>query len=245
MGRLIILSGPSCVGKGPLQKALNKFYPELAGELKKLVLYDSREPRPGETDGIDFHFRSREFIEQLRKKDNFLVMDVRGDLQALDLNYFRETVGSGNAFFEGNVVIAKELLDLAHKEKIESLTVFLAPLSKTEIDNLKSRKEINLEKTITDIMRRKLLRRTQKQKSILSLADLENIETRAKSAYKEIKEAYLFDFIIANHDGEDSENWDAFGFPVGDAGRTLMAFAEILNGRRPLEIEKWTREILP
>ena len=28
MGRFIILSGPSCVGKGPLHTAFNNFYPE-------------------------------------------------------------------------------------------------------------------------------------------------------------------------------------------------------------------------
>ena len=56
MGRLIILSGPSCVGKSPLYAALKKFYPQLASRLTKLVLYDSRSARPGEVDGVDFHF---------------------------------------------------------------------------------------------------------------------------------------------------------------------------------------------
>jgi guanylate kinase len=64
----------------------------LAGELKKVVLYDSRAPRPGEVDGVDYHFRTREYIEQLRNKNNFLVTDVRGDLQALDMDYLRETI---------------------------------------------------------------------------------------------------------------------------------------------------------
>jgi hypothetical protein len=30
-GRLVILSGPSCVGKSPLDKALGRFYPEVCG----------------------------------------------------------------------------------------------------------------------------------------------------------------------------------------------------------------------
>jgi hypothetical protein len=41
-GRLVILSGPSCVGKSPLAKALYKFYPELCKTLKALVLYGER-----------------------------------------------------------------------------------------------------------------------------------------------------------------------------------------------------------
>ena len=67
MGRLVILSGPSCVGKGPLYAALRRFYPTWADRLDRLVLYDSRAPRPGETDGVDYHFRSRSFIEALRR----------------------------------------------------------------------------------------------------------------------------------------------------------------------------------
>ena len=79
-GRLVILSGPSCVGKSPLAKALAKFYPELHKTLKPLVLYNSRNTRPGELDGVDYHFRSREQIEKLKAKDHFVVLDVRGDL---------------------------------------------------------------------------------------------------------------------------------------------------------------------
>src|SRR5215471_7944895 len=54
-GRLVILSGPSCVGKSPLAKALAKFYPELRRTLQPLVLYNTRGPRPGEVDGVDYH----------------------------------------------------------------------------------------------------------------------------------------------------------------------------------------------
>lgn len=245
MGRLVILSGPSCVGKGPLHRAIKVFYPQLAGELKKVVLYDSRAPRSGEIDGIDFHFRTREYIEQLRNKDNFLVTDVRGDLQSLDLNYLRETIAAGNAFFEGNPVIGMELMGLAKREKIACLSVFLSPLSMAEIEDIRGRRDINFEMMLTDIMRRKLLRRTKKQKGILSLADLENIEVRAGSAYKEMKEAWCYDFVIPNHDGEDSENWDAFGYPIGDAKAALLCFADILSGGNPVYARKWPEGLLP
>src|ERR687891_493163 len=95
-GRLVILSGPSCVGKSPLTKALARFYPELRNRLQPLVLYNSREPRPGEVDGVDYHFRSREEIEILKAKNHFVVMDVRGDLQALDLQELSESLAKGD-----------------------------------------------------------------------------------------------------------------------------------------------------
>jgi guanylate kinase len=245
MGKLVILSGPSCVGKGPLHKALKIFYPQLAAKLPKLVLYDSRLPRPGEVDGVDYHFRPREYIEQLRNNNNFLVTDMRGDLQALDLNYLKQMLARGEAFFEGNPFIGVELLDMARTQKIETRSIFLSPLSAEEIKDLKTRRDIVLEKFVTDVMRRKLLWRTTKQKSILSLKDLENIEVRAASAYKEMELAWRFDFVIPNHDGEDSGNWDAFYYPIGDARIALMCFAEILSGGKPGYAETWLQDLLP
>jgi guanylate kinase len=245
MGRLVILSGPSCVGKGPLFTALKIFYPQLAGKLTKLILYNSRLPRPGEVDGVDYNFRTRDFIEGLRNKDNFLVLDVRGDLQALDLKFLEKALAQGDAFFEGNIFIAVELLEKVKSQKIEILSVFLSPLSAAEIEELKSRQNISLETFITDVMRQKLLHRTQKQKNILSKGDLEDIEVRAKSAYKEMKQAWRFDFVIPNHDGEGSDNWAAFYYPIGDALIALRCFTEILSGQKPGHGEKWQPDLLP
>src|SRR5713226_8716745 len=58
-GRSVILSGPSCVGKSPLAKALGRFHPDLSAKLQPIVLYNSGSPRPGERDGEDYHFRTR------------------------------------------------------------------------------------------------------------------------------------------------------------------------------------------
>jgi guanylate kinase len=97
---------------------------------------------------------------------------------------------------------------------------------------------------VPDVMRRKLLRRTQRQKAIVSLPDLENIQRRAKSAYDELKEAWHFDHVIPNHDGEDSENWNAFYYPVGDARRALLALANLISGKVPTFVEKWEQDLL-
>ncbi len=245
MGRLVILSGPSCVGKGPLHKAFKIFYPKLAANLPKLVLFDSRPPRPGEVDGVDYHFRTREYIERLRNNSAFLVTDVRGDLQALELDNLKRSLAQGDAFFEGNPFIAVELIGMAQAQNIDSLSVFLSPLSSAEIEELKAHQDIHLETFVADVMRRKLLRRTQRQMTILSLKDLENIEVRAASAYREMKQAWRFDYVIPNHDGEDSDNWNAFYYPIGDARAALMCFAEILSGGKPAYAENWTQDLLP
>src|SRR4029077_313343 len=126
MGRFIILSGPSCVGKGPLHSAFSKFYPEQAAVLHKLVLYNCRAPRPGEIDGKDYRFRPREEIERLRGKENFIVLDVRGDLQAVDLSEVDRGLAQGEIFFEGNPFVGRKLLE-ALASKVSLLSVFLAP----------------------------------------------------------------------------------------------------------------------
>jgi guanylate kinase len=235
MGRLILLSGPSCVGKGPLCAAVGKFYPEAAAKLKKLVMYNSRAPRPAEIDGRDYHFRSREEIESYREREGFVVLDVRGDLQALAYDDVNLGLASGDLLFEGNPFVARELQ-----------RAFMSRVAREEILHLRSLgQHLVLDDFVTDVMRRKLLRRTQRQKEILSLKDLENIERRASSACTELKEARYFDHVIPNHDGEDSENWDAFYHPVGDARRTLLAFVDLLSGEAPACDEKWEDDLLP
>jgi guanylate kinase len=246
VGRLVILSGPSCVGKGPLYAALKKFYPDVAGRLRKFVLYDSRAPRPGEVDGVDFHFRSRDYIESLRDRSGFDVFTVRSDLQAMDTRELEQKLSESDVFFEGNPYIGSDLLDFVAKRKIECLSVFLSPLTREEIVELSDpEKRVCLPDFLTDVMRRKLLRRTTKQKTLLSLKDLENIEIRAGGAYVELQQAWRFDHVMANHDGEDSDNWDAFYHPIGDARRTLRSFVDLLEGRTPAHVETWPRDLVP
>ena len=244
-GRLVILSGPSCVGKSPLDRALVRFYPALRQRLQKLVLYNSRDPRPGERDGVDYHFRTRAQIEALRPDTRFALLEVRGDLQALDLPELAALLERGDAFFEGNPFIARLLQTHPALARVRRLSVFLAPLSKDEITFLQApAHSLSLPDFVTDVMRRKLLRRTRRHKGELSLKDLETIERRAGSAFRELQEAVHFDWVIPNHDGEDSDNWDAFYHPLGDARRTLLAFVDLLEGRIPSCAEKWNTALL-
>lgn len=244
--RLIIFSGPSCVGKSPLAKALAKFYPELYSRMKPLVLYNSRQPRPAEIDGIDYHFRTRDEIEKYRNDNRFIVMDVRGDLQALNISELSDSLQQNNILFEGNPFIGKILITNPLLQDTKKLSIFMSPVSRNEILFLRSVKQaVSLPDLITDIMRRKLIRRTSLQKGALSLSDLENIEKRAKSAYTELKDAHYFQYVIPNHDGEDSDNWNAFYHPLGDARKALLTFAALLKGKQGLNEETWEQNLVP
>jgi guanylate kinase len=246
-GRLVILSGPSCVGKSPLKTALARFHPTLSDRLTTLVLFNSRAPRPGERDGVTYHFRSKVHIDALKSQHRYAVLDVRGDLQALDLEELTELLGRSDAFFEGNPFVGRLLQTHPLLAHVDRLSMFLSPLSQEEIRYLKApERHISLPEFVTDIMRRKLLRRARRQKGELSLPDLENIETRARSAYRELTDAWRFQHVIPNHDGEDSDNWEAFYYPIGDARKSLVAVVALLERvGAPPGVETWGEDLLP
>jgi guanylate kinase len=245
MNRLIILTGPSCIGKSPLDRALKRFYPGIRNKMQKLVLYNDRAPRPGELEGLDYYFRKKEQIEAFRLDGSYIVMGVRGDLQALNLKELSMMLKEGNVFFEGNPYVA-EILTTHHLLKdTPKLSVFLSPLSQEEIKYFKEpNRNVRLPDFVTEIMRRKLLRRKTHQKLELSLPDLDDIETRASSAYREMKMAWQFDYVIPNHDGEDSDHWELFYYPVGDARKTLLSFVSLLEGEEAPGVEKWNKSLL-
>ncbi len=243
--RLVILSGPSCAGKSPLTTALSRIYPQLWQNFQQLVLYNDRDPRPGERDGVQYHFRSSEEIRALKDQDNFVFMEVRGDLQALALDQLHENLSNGDVLYEGNPFIATRMLGHPSLQDVQKLSVFLSPISGEEISYLKTAQPpVSVPDLVTDLMRRKLLRRTRKQKGEISLPDLENIERRANSAFSELQMAHLFQYVIPNHDGEDSENWEAFYHPLGDARKSLNAFVSLLQGEIPGLVESWEKDLL-
>ncbi|WP_067774569.1 guanylate kinase [Nostoc sp. NIES-3756] len=67
-GKLIVLTGPSGVGKGTLMRSLLQRHPELYYS----VSATTRAPRPGEVDGKNYYFISRSKFEQLVAQGEFL-----------------------------------------------------------------------------------------------------------------------------------------------------------------------------
>jgi guanylate kinase len=194
---------------------------------------------------VDYHFRTREQVGTLRFDQRYAVLDVRGDLQALDLVELRSLLNSGDVIYEGNPFVGMTRFAHPLLVNIAKLSAFLSRLSKPEILYLQApERNVDLEEFVSDVMRRKLLRRTRRQKGELSAQDLEDIEKRAASAFAELQTAWHFDHVIPNHDGEDSDNW-AFYYPIGDARNSLLAFVALLEGRVVQGVEKWDAQLLP
>ena len=245
--RLIVLSGPSGVGKTPLDTSLYKFFPEIRNHLRKIVLYNSRKPRPGEKDNRDYHFRSRKYLNQLRKNNDYIVIDVRGDTQALNLIELTQLLENHRVLFEGNTCIAIEILKRFKSNlKTGLLSIFLSPLSKIEIQLIQKFKgRTNLHHLITTLMYNKLERRLRTYGTTLSSDRRENLNVRSKEAYFELKNAWRFDWVIPNHDGEDSDNWRIMPYPIGDARISLHTFVDIIQKGYSENAEKWEKNLIP
>jgi guanylate kinase len=67
-GRLFVITGPSGVGKGTLIKELLRRVPGL--ELS--VSATTRPPRPGEKDGVEYHFLSEEEFDRRLAEGDFM-----------------------------------------------------------------------------------------------------------------------------------------------------------------------------
>ena len=68
VARVFVITGPSGVGKGTLIRGLRERIPEL--ELS--VSATTRAPRPGEKDGVDYHFLTREEFNRAVNQGHFV-----------------------------------------------------------------------------------------------------------------------------------------------------------------------------
>lgn len=242
--KIVIISGPSGVGKTKLLRAFRVFHPEISAQYEPLVYYVSRAAREDERHGIDRFFITRNEIEKLRSNSSYIVAQARNDFHAICLDSLLEILKEKNVIYEGSPFLAIELLNHPSLSEFEKISVFISPISNAEIKMFKNPgSKISLKEAITKIISLKLLKRALKQKTVLSIEDYEDIIARAASAYEEMKFAIKFDHVIPNHDGEESENWDCFHYPIGDARKTLLAFIEILNGRDTELAEKWRESL--
>jgi guanylate kinase len=129
-GRVVVLSGPSAVGKSSVVRCLRERIPNLHFS----VSVTTREPRPGEVDGVDYHFVSPARFQQLIDQGDLLEWaEIHGGLQR-----------SGTLAAPVQAAIADGLpvlieVDLAGARAVkeampEVTTVFLAPPSWEDLE---------------------------------------------------------------------------------------------------------------
>lgn len=243
--QLFIITGPSCVGKTPLVRSLRRFYPDCMNSMAPVMLYNSRRPRPGEEDGVDYYFRDESRIRELCGNDQYIVRKVRNDWQALDVEELKQLLKNQGVLYEGNPDFASILMTNPALSNVPRNGMFISPLCREEIIYLKQQPDIDLKTFLSDLMYGKQRRRFQRQKGSPGPVDLRDMKTRAQCAYPELKSACVFNCVVANHDGEDSEHWDVCGYPIGEARKTMRAAHEWLQGKYPPGAEHFETGLLP
>lgn len=128
MGKLLIFSGPSGVGKDTLLNAWSKANPRV----RRVVAYTTREPREGEQDGVDYHFVSvAQFLEKAKRGDFLEYKEVHGNHYATPLVDMENMLKAGLiAVLKIDVQGAMTALDL----RPDALSVFILPPSWEELE---------------------------------------------------------------------------------------------------------------
>ncbi|MBD8496863.1 guanylate kinase [Paenibacillus arenosi] len=133
-GLLIVLSGPSGVGKGTVCKALMKKVQNVTYS----VSATTRQPRLGEVDGVNYFFKSHEEFRSMMENDQLLE----------HAEYVGNYYGTPRAFVEETLAAGKDIIleievqgALKVKEKFpEGIFIFLLPPSLEELkDRIRGR----------------------------------------------------------------------------------------------------------
>jgi guanylate kinase len=170
-GRLVLISGPSGVGKTSICSALLAH-----GGMRRVITATSRPPRPGERDGVDYHFLSEARFQEAIRRGEFLEhAKVHGHLYGTP----REEVAAG--LREGRPVLlnidvqgARQIREKVKADEAIPLTqIFLMPPSLEELER-------RLETRKTD--------------------DPAVVKKRLETAIREMEERTLYDHVVVNDD---------------------------------------------
>jgi guanylate kinase len=164
-GCLFIVSAPSGAGKSTLCRAVRARFPELTYSIS----YTTRQPRPGEENGVDYHFIScREFKKKIEQGEWAEWARVHGHYYGTCAEKLRRRLAEGRpVLLDIDVAGARQIL-----EKFpESITIFIMPPSLAELYS-------RLEKRGAD--------------------DAASIQQRVRTAEKEIARKDFYHYIIVN-----------------------------------------------
>ncbi len=168
--QVFVLSGPSGVGKNTVAKRLCG-----RGRAVRAVTATTRDPRPGERDGVDYHFVSAERFEQWIEEGR-LIEHTR-----YVGHYYGTPVRSVNRAAESGLPVLLTIdVDggLQIKRRWPEVTlIFLAPPSEHEL-------------------RRRLAHRGRD--------DAATVERRLERAREEMAYAEYYDFVVVNDDLEEA-----------------------------------------
>lgn len=167
---IIVISGPSGVGKDALIKKLR----ESRDSLHFVVTATSRPMRPGEENGKDYYFVSKEeFLTMIDKNELLEYALVYGDYKGIPKKQIREYMAKGydiilRVDIQGAQTLRRVLGDSA---------VFVFLMAESE----------------TALVERLVERKTESREELL---------VRIATAREEIKHVKIFDYVVVNAEGK-------------------------------------------
>lgn len=173
-GLLVVFSGPSGVGKGTVRK---KFFEKMGDKLYYSISMTTRGIREGETDGVDYHFISKEqFLEEIQKDNVLEYNEYVGNFYGTPKDVVFEKINAGiDVVLEIEVNGAKMI-----KEKVPNcVSIFIAPPS-------------------YEALKERLIGRNTEPPEV--------IEKRLMKAEDEISSANLYDYVVINDDVDEASN---------------------------------------
>ena len=173
-GLLIVVSGPAGSGKGTVNAHLLK-----SGDFVYSVSATTRAPRPGEVDGVNYHFISREeFLARIERGDMLEYTEYCGNFYGTPKKEAEAVLASGkNLILEIEVEGAQNV----KKKYPDAVLVLLLPPSY-------SVQEARLRGRGTETE--------------------EKIRLRLERAKEEITFSDVYDYVVYNHDGRDTDAAD-------------------------------------
>ena len=128
MGKLFVISGASGVGKSTVLAKVMASRPDL----KFSVSATTRAPRPGEVDGKDYYFVTKDKFREMIENDAFLEYDAH-------MNHF---YGTPKAQLEEKLQTGSVILDIepngafnVQRERSDAVLIFIAPPSLQELED--------------------------------------------------------------------------------------------------------------
>ncbi|MCI5939421.1 MAG: guanylate kinase [Acholeplasmataceae bacterium] len=134
-GLLIVISGPSGVGKGTVRNAL---FQREGHNLVYSISMTTRAPRNGETNGKEYYFVSREEFEERIKNNQFLeYAEFVGNYYGTPLDKVEDNLNEGN-----EVVLEIEVQGAmqVRKKKRDAIFIFIAPPTMQDLKNRLNRR---------------------------------------------------------------------------------------------------------
>ena len=166
-GKLFVISGCSGVGKGTLLKVFLEKNPQI--ELS--ISATTRKPRPGEVDGVNYFFLTKEEFETAVKNNEFLEWaEFNGNFYGTKEAYVEKKLNEGK-----NVILEIETRGAFQikEKKTDVVLIFILPPSLDELEHrLRGR----------------------------NTEDEAAIQNRLHEAYRELECSKKYDYCIVNDD---------------------------------------------